>query len=112
MADTEHWRSYLTDGEVKGTEQSSNDQAELNHLLNNQQPDVEAGESAAASTGKKRKGRKPTQTPDQKKTKKNACDRDYRRRHSVKQLSLFLFPCQLLFCVMIFPSIANEGEVQ
>ncbi|XWS52959.1 hypothetical protein CRYUN_Cryun11dG0116600 [Craigia yunnanensis] len=83
MAHTEHWRSYLTEMELPGTGQSSNDQDELAHLLNNPQPDVEAGEYAA-STGKKRRGRKPTLTPDERKTKKHVSDRNYRRGHKDK----------------------------
>ena len=92
MADTEHWRSYLKEKELPGTEQSSNDKAELTHLLNNPQPDVGEGESAA-STGKKRRGRKPMQTLDERRANKIISDRKYRRGHKVKLLSLFLSSC-------------------
>ena len=93
MAHTERWRSYLTEKGLAGTEQSSsNDQAVLAHLLNNPQPDVGEGESAA-STGKKRRGRKPMQTLDERRANKIISDRKYRRGHKVKLLSLFLSSC-------------------
>ncbi|XVE79361.1 hypothetical protein DITRI_Ditri14bG0052100 [Diplodiscus trichospermus] len=73
MASTEDWSSYLVD--VPG---HSNDQAEWAYPANNPQPVVQSVESAA-SIGQKRR-RKPTLTPEDRKKRKNASDKNRRER--------------------------------
>ncbi|XVF19832.1 hypothetical protein REPUB_Repub11eG0144600 [Reevesia pubescens] len=98
IAQTQAWRSYLTDISFSQQDQAQA-QAQAQAQLLSFQPGAavgvpcsepngsqldDAGASREVSNGRKRRGRIPTQTPEEKRMKKNEADRKYRENQKAE----------------------------